>query len=151
MAYLTFSVRDFSDEYGRVQFPITDAAPADTGAEIAGWVTDMAAAIAGVSLGNVARQSVVLYEGGTDERPASALAQREFGLRVFYQTDTSFEKRNLTIPAVDIAALTIAGGSDLADITAGALATLVAEMESQMEVGGETITVTHAQIVGRNS
>lgn len=153
MTAVSFSVRDWSDEYGRVEFPIADQAGTQTVADIDTTIlANLRTAVDGVTLGNIARESVRLLEGGNDARPASALAQREFGLRVFYHLNTSGEKRNLTIPAVDIAALTIAGGGDIVELAdGGPMAALVTEIESLVVVGGEAVTVDRAVIVGRNS
>lgn len=153
MPTVQFSIRDWSDEYSSVAFPIAEPLGTTTYADHeVGPLATFRTAVAGVTLGTIAREWERVYEGGNDQRPASPLAQREFGLRVFYELDTSGEKRNLTIGAVDIAALTVDGGSDLVELAdGGPMAALVSAMESEMEVNGETITVTKAQIVGRNS
>lgn len=153
MPTVQFSIRDWSDEYSSVAFPIAEPIGTTTYADHeAGPLATFRSAVDGVTLGTIAREWERVYEGGNDQRPASALAQREFGLRVFYELDTSGEKRNLTIGAVDIAALQVDGGSDLVELAdGGPMAALVSAMEAEMEVNGETITVTRAQIVGRNS
>lgn len=153
MASITFSVRDWSDEYGRVEFPLADQGGTETIADIdTNLLSEFRTAVEGVSLGQIAREAVRILEGGDDSRPTSSLAQREFGLRVFYETNVSGEKRNLTVPCVDIAALDVAGGSDLVNLEdAGPMAALVTAIEDHLEVAGESVTVTRAQIVGRNS
>lgn len=154
MAAITFSIRDWSDEYGRVQFPFAEPGGIETVADLeANQLATLKSAVEGVSLGQVAREAIRIAEDGAlDTRPASALAQREFGLRVFFELNTSGEKRNLTIPAVDIAALTVAGGSDLVELAdAGVMAALVSAIETYVNINGETVTVTRAMIVGRNS
>lgn len=150
---ISFSIRDWSDEYGRVQFPMADQAGTETVANLdTNQLATFRSAVQGVSLGTVARESVRILEGGNDTRPASALAQREFGLRVFFELNTSGEKRNLTIPAIDIASLTVDGGSDLVELAdAGPMAALVSAIETYVSINGESVTVTRALVVGRNS
>lgn len=154
MPHVSFSVRDWSDEYGRALFPI--AAPPDLttfGDVETSTLADLAAAVAAVSLGEIARQAVTaLDDGGNDVRPASALAQRELGLRIFFHSDGSLEKRNITIPCVDIAVLTIEGGTDLVTLQdAGPMAQMVAAIETYVNFDGSSVTVDRAVIVGRNS
>lgn len=149
---VAFSIRDWSDEYSSVAFPMADQAGTETVANLdTNQLATLRDAVNGVSLGEIAREKVIILQGGNDARPASALAQREFGLRVFMETPSG-EKRNLTIGAVDIASLTVDGGSDLVELAdAGPMAALVSAIETYVEYAGEGVTVTHAQIVGRNS
>lgn len=149
---VAFSIRDWSDEYSSVVFPMATQAGVETVANLdTNQLDTIRSAVQGVSLGTVAREKVIILQGGNDARPGSALAQREHALRVFMETPSG-EKRNLTIAAVDIASLTVDGGSDLVELAdAGAMAALVSAIETYVEYGGESVTVTKAQIVGRNS
>lgn len=153
MARVNISVRDFSDEYGRVTFELAEELGTATVSDIdTNKLTPLSSAVAGVSLGAVARESYTMLEGGNDQRPASQFAQRELGLRIFYHGTTSGEKRNITIPAPDLAALSFPAGGDLADITAAPLSTLVAEIEANVVINGsEAVVVDRAVVVGRNS
>lgn len=157
MAYVTFSVRDYSDEYGKFRCFVAEPAGGDLISTHETKQTALQTAIGNVILGNIAKTTLVINELGTDERPASALAQREFGLRVFFVSDTSAQSGHITIPTIDIASLTVVPGTDLVTLDDGdVMAALVAAMEAAMVYrfangDEETITVTEAVIVGRNS
>lgn len=85
--------------------------------------------------------------------PASNLAQRESGLRVFMADDSNGKKSHFTLPGPDLANLTIPAGGDkvtLAD--ASIMADLVTAIEADCQsVDGNSLTVTRAVIVGRNN
>lgn len=156
MAAYSYSFRDYSDERSSVEIRVEE--PSEIGAD---WETiinaneaNVRAALQGVSLANIASHHVrVSEEAPNDTRPASAFAQRELGLRVFYQDDTNAKKSFITVPAPDMANLTLVEGSDqvtLAD--GGIMAALVSALESYMySPDGNAITVTSARVVGRNS
>lgn len=160
MAQYSYSIRDFSDEYGRVTISVEEPSEAELD-----WETVINAnegtfrtALNGVILGNVARHHVLVSEELVDDsRPASALAQREFAMRVFVSGVTTSEKRNFTIPTVDIGSLTITPGTDLVELAdGGPMAALVTAIESVYFINypdgsDEQVTVDRAVIVGRNS
>lgn len=157
MGWLSFSLRDWSDEYTNVRIEIAEPAGGDLVSTVTAKQTALQSAIEGVTLGTVARKyAAIAYSKTGDVRPASDLAQRENGLRIFFQGDTSGNKGNITIGTVDIASLTVAGGGDevtLAD--GGVMAALVTALEANMVMpygaSTEDITVTSAFLVGRNS
>lgn len=85
--------------------------------------------------------------------PASNLAQRESGLRVFLRDDVTGKKSNFTVPGPDLAALTIPEGTDVVDLAdASVMADLVTAIEANAKSeAGNAISVTQAVIVGRNN
>jgi len=85
--------------------------------------------------------------------PASNLAQRESGMRVFLVDDSNGKKSHFVIPGPDLANLTIPAGGDLVTLAdASIMAALVTALEANLEsVDGNTVTVTRAVIIGRNN
>ena len=85
--------------------------------------------------------------------PASNLAQRESGLRVFMTDDVNGKKSHFTIPGPDLANLTIPAGGDLVTLAdASIMADLVTAIEANVESEDDNaVTVTRAVIIGRNN
>lgn len=148
-----FGVRDYSDEYGQLTFEIADQGGATTVADIdTVLLAGLRSAVDDVTLGNIARESVTILSGGNDANPGNVLAQRELGIRVFMQNDVSQDKFNVTIPCADLASLTIEQGGDIVTLAdGGPMAALVTAIETHARKDGETVTVTKALVVGRNS
>jgi len=149
---VNFSVRDFSDEYSNVQFNIPDV-------DEVNWVqtnTDILAirtALAALTIGNIAREQLVGWsQAVNDTRPSDPYAQRETGLRLFYQDDVSQKKYHITIPAPDLS-LVAQGGSDDVDLTGITVVnTLVTALEGFMKSPeGNDVTFYRGTIVGRRS
>lgn len=111
-------------------------------------------AIIGVSRGELAKENVKLDETVLSGLNAtSEEARRELKLRVNFVGNSGSPETYVTIACPNLPALTQVG-EDEVDITAGtAMPNLVTAMETIMVYPGtdaETITVTSAQIVGRN-
>lgn len=86
-----------------------------------------------------------------DTRPASLLAQRESGLRFFYQDDVNGDKGTLTVAAPDLASLKTPG-TDEADLAAAPIANLITWLEANaLSKGGNAIAINRAVFVGRNN
>lgn len=85
--------------------------------------------------------------------PASNLAQRESGMRVFLVDDVTGKKSSFTLPSPDLANLTIDAGADKVTLADGSImAALVTAIEANVEsVAGNAVTVTRAVVVGRNN
>lgn len=150
-----YSLRDYTGEYSNLDIPVTE--PTEVGAN---WETvinteeaTLRSAIQGVTLANIARHYVRLSEETVnDTQPASAFAQRELGLRIFYHDTTTGEKMNRTIAAPDLASLTLQDGTDLVDLTAEPMASLVSAWETYVESDdGNAVEVDRAVVVGRNN
>lgn len=162
MARMNWKIRDNSDEYAIVNFPVAE--PAAGGADyddIAGNTLgdsyfDLNAAVALVTLGNIAAATFNAVEySHVDSRPASKWAQRELGARVFFHDDTNGKKYHRTIPAVDIDNVFPSGSEegDLTPVTGNvALLALKAAMETHcVTEDGNGVVVDRVILVSRNS
>lgn len=88
---------------------------------------------------------------GSVTLPTDEEAQRELALRIFYHDDTSNKKYHVSIPGPDLAQMAVAG-QDVVDFSAGAMATLLAALESDMlSPEGNAIVVDKGVIVGRRN
>ena len=155
MAKVTFTLRDRSDEKSAVQFPVAE--PAGDGSDYATVLSDIAAietAIGALTLCTIAGEQLTVNENKPDDtRPTSAYAQRELGLRLFWQeTGGNFKKGYLTIAGPDLA-LIETPGSDLVDLSGvTAVNALVALLEANMlSPQGESIEFYKGVIVGRRN
>ena len=153
MALASFTLRDRSDEYSTVQFPVAEP----TAGTFDAWLADMGAietAIGALTLCTIARESEQInYNSPDDTRPSSPYAQREVGLRLFWQeTGGNFRKGHLTIAGPDLA-LIETPGSDLVDLAGvTAVNALVTLLEANMlSPNGENITFYKGVIVGRRN
>lgn len=155
MATVTFTLRDRSDEYSAVAFPIAE--PAGDGSDYATILSDVGAietAIGALTLCTIAKERMSVNESSPDDtRPSSAYAQRELGLRLFWQeTGGNFKKGHLTIAGPDLALIETPGSDDvdLAGITA--VNTLVGLLEANMlSPNGESVEFYRGVIVGRRN
>lgn len=152
MSLVSFSVRDHSDEYSSVGFNITDV-------DETSWVatnTAIAAiqtALAALTTGNIASKTLVAYNTKVDDtRPANPYAQRETGLRLFYQDDVTFKKSHITVPAPDLLVVA-SGGTDEVDLSGVAVVNaVVTALEAIMKSPeGNAVTFYRGLIVGRRS
>jgi len=151
MSKVTFTIRDNSDEYSAVSFPI---APVDE----TSWVAThtkiglLQAALAAATTGNIAARSLQAYREHVDDtNPANPYAQRELGLRLHYLDTVNGKKYKLTIPAPD---LLIMGeeGSDKIDLAGSLADPIVAAMEALMESPyGNPVKIYKGVIVGRRN
>ena len=150
-----FGYRDHSNELSNVAlfFDNMDAGGANYDAVVASIVA-VEAELDTISLCDQAgygyRDSI---GGDAGTIPASNLAQRESGLRVFLADDTTGDKSHFTIPGPDLANLTIPAGGDLVTLADGSImADLVTAVEANCQsVLGNAVTVTRAVLVGRNN
>ena len=149
---VNFTIRDFSDELSGVQFNIDDV-------DETSWVatqTQIAAvqsALAALTIGTIARRSLVAENVAVnDVRPVNPFAQRETGLRLFYQ-DTNNQKRyHLTIPCPDLL-LVGSGGTDDVDLSGVSVVNaIVNALEIFMRSpDGGPVNFYRGTIVGRRS
>lgn len=151
MGLLTATFRDNSDELSRVSVRVDDLTGPDVWTVATGLGSGLESVLEGLSIATLVS---INYTQGTvaedDTRPASLLAQRESGLRFFYQ-DTEGEKGNITVAAPDLANLKTPG-TDEADLTITEIAAMVTWLEANaLSKGGNAITVNKAVFVGRNN
>lgn len=150
-----FGRRDHSNELSQIQlyFPTIAAGGANFDAVIAN-ITSVFDEIEVVSLcdnSGYGFRDVIVADPSTI--PASNLAQRETGLRVFLTDDSNGKKSHFTLPGPDLANLTIPAGGDLVTLAdASIMADLVTAIEADAKSeDGNAVTVTRAVIVGRNN
>lgn len=160
-AIVSVKVKDYSGEISYVRFPVSEmqAATAWSAAVVIGAA--LRAQVDALSLGTTVNWTWSQDAETPDEDlPASALAQREDGFRVFYHGETTGKKAHLTIPARDISAVTMIPATDLVDLTTGAGAAFVTVFEANVtlpipsEVTGywnDATIVDRIQVVGRNN
>lgn len=150
-----FGLRDHSNELSTVGlfFDNMDAGGANYDAVVAS-ISSINTELLAVSLcdqsGYGYRDSIGADAGTI---PASNLAQRESGLRVFMVDDSTGAKSHFTVPGPDLVNLTIAAGSDVVTLAdGGIMASLVTDIEAECQsIDGNSITVVRAVIVGRNN
>ena len=149
---VAFSVRDRSDEYSYVQFNIEDI-------DETSWVatnTQIAAvqaALAALTTGSIARRSLTAFNEPVDDtRPANPYAQRELGLRLFYQDTVSQKKYHLTIPCPDLLVVG-SGGTDEVDLSGvSVINAIVNALEAFMvSPEGGPVNFYRGVIVGRRN
>jgi len=150
-----FGTRDHSNELSQIQlhFDNIDAGGANFDAVIAS-ITAVFNQFEIVGLCDSAGygfRDVIVADPSTI--PASNLAQRESGLRVFLTDDTTGAKSSFTLAGPDMANLTIPAGGDLVTLADGSImAAMVTALEANLQsVAGNSVTVTRAVIVGRNN
>lgn len=148
---VTFQIRDHSDEYSGVTFPIP---PVDetNWAAVDAQIATLQAAVAAATTGNIARRSLNAYNVHVDDtRPANPYAQREIGLRLFYLDTVNGKKYHLTIPAPDLIVMG-QGGTDEIDLTGSLADPIVAAMQALMESpDGNPVQVYRGLVVGRRN
>lgn len=155
MAQFNVTFRDYSDELSTVAFPVAE--PAGDGSDYASILSDMAdiiTALNALSIGNIIRHSLtVAYTETGDGRPSNNYAQRESGLRLFWEESVSpFAKGYLTVPMPDLTLVATAGTDevDIAGVTV--VNALVALLEANMESpSGNAIEFYRGVIVGRRN
>lgn len=149
---VNFTIRDFSDELSSVGFNIDDIDETSwvaTNTQIAALQT----ALAALTTGTIARRTVVASnEAINDVRPINPYAQRELGLRLFYQDTVSQKRYHLTIPAPDLV-LVGSGGTDEVDLSGVAVVNAVVNaLEPFMRSPeGNAVNFYRGVIVGRRS
>jgi hypothetical protein len=155
MADAIYTLRDRSDEYSAVSFPIAE--PAGDGSDYAASLASLAAiqaAIGALSLCTIARKAIRVQQSTVDDtRPTSAYAQRELGLRLFWQeTGGNFVKGYLTIAGPDLALIETPGSDEVDLVGVTAVNTLVAALEAFMQSpNGEGVEFYKGVIVGRRN
>lgn len=149
---VNFTVRDFSDELSGVQFNISDV-------DETNWIATQAqiaavqAALAALTIGTIARRAVVAENVPVnDVRPVNPFAQREIGLRLFYQDTNSQKRYHLTIPAPDLVLVGSSGTDDVDLSGVSVVNTIVNALETFMRSPeGGPVNFYRGTIVGRRS
>jgi hypothetical protein len=153
MALATIQYLDYSGERSSVSFNVEDPTGAayDWDALVAtvDGIGDLIDAICLCTRGNDSLRSVV--QVGSVAIPADEEAQRELGLRIFYQDTTTQKKYHFTIPGPALA-LMVQPGFDQVDWQGAEMAALEAGLESDMlSPDGNAIQLINGFIVGRRN
>lgn len=158
MANFNVTFRDHSDELSTVSLPIAE--PAGDGSDYASILADMGdiiTALNALSIGSIIRHSLTVAQTETgDGRPSNEYAQRESGLRLFWEADpataTNYAKGHVTIPMPDLN-LVASPGTDLVDISGVTVVNaLIALLEANMQTPfGEDLEFYRGVIVGRRN
>ncbi len=150
-AFVRYTIRDHSDEYSTVSFPIGEVTEINWVA-IDAAAAILQAAVAAATTGNIATRSMLAYSKHVDDtRPANPYAQREIGLRLFYLDTVNGKKYHLTIPCPDLLVMG-QGGTDEIDLTGSLADPIVAAMQVIMQsVDGNPVQVYRGVIVGRRN
>lgn len=152
MAYLTVSIRDFSDEITtfRVRFP--DLTSLNVFSLALDESSDLEGTLAGAILGTIV--SITFSQEtvtNADERPASGEAQREKGLRLVMVDTVTGDRSGITIGTADFGALA-QPGTDLVPLDHAEVSPIVEWLEANTESkAGNPVVVESAKLVGRSS
>lgn len=141
---------DYDGEPTRFRFFIATITGANHDAQLAN-VQEVQDAVNGVSLATFNGKKVATVDISASGSAATKAAQREIKWRVRYVDNTDpIGDGSFEIGAADTDLLG-AGGSGLMDVSAGAGATLVTELEENLVSRlGNAITVQEIKLVGRN-
>lgn len=155
-AYL--SVRDYAAEPANaelsgVAIPSYQIDAANLATWLTGWGS-LKTALDAIILGVQASEKVTIYDTVLSSAvPTSPFAQRELKILVRYQGDTTGRKRSFEIPTPDLAALTLTGKDNVVLADGGVMAAFVTAWEDVARMPDddtETVTITGAEVVGRN-
>lgn len=149
----SLSLMDYSGEKSVVQW----SGPEITGVafDVTTWKSEMDAIVDAIMDLTDCTRGKEGFSGvaasGSESLPAVATAQREVGMRIFYQDDVTGKKYHLTIPGPQVADYPDAG-SDEIDLADTDLASFVSSFETNAESeAGNAVTVYAARLVGRRN
>lgn len=149
----SLSLMDYSGEKSVVQW----SGPEITGAafDVTSWKAAQAVIVTAIMALTDCIQGKTLLSSvagsGSEALPAIATAQREVGLRIFYQDDVTGKKYHLTIPGPQVEDYPDAG-SDEIDLTSTDIASFISDFETNAESEvGNAVTVYAARLVGRRN
>lgn len=153
MSKVVFSYRDYSAETSRTGVHMEDpSGGAYDWASLAAAIDTVNDAIEGVSKCVRGPESItVTLATGSSATPTDSEAQRENGLRVFYQDQVNGRKGNFTIPGPDKSLMGIQG-TDLVDWTGAEMAALESAIETHcLSRDGNAIQILYGKLIGRNN
>ena len=152
MSLVTFSIRDHSDEYSPVALHIPDVDETSWLATDAS-ILAIQTALGALTMGNIATRNLNAYKVMVDDtRPSDAAAQRELGLRLFYQDDVNGKKFHVTIPCPDVDLIAEPGSNEVDLSGVSVVNTFVTAIEALMvSPYGNSVTFNKGLIVGRKN
>ena len=152
MAVVTYTIRDRSDEYSSVAINF-ESEDTDTIADLETTALAMRALIAPLVTGNIAKQTITASQVVVEDvRPANPYAQRELGLRLFYQDEVNSKKYHITLPCPDLLVVA-SGGTDEVDLSGIAVVNAFVQALEQFmrSPEGNEVQVYKGVIVGRRN
>lgn len=152
-AYLTAIVRDHGQEKSVMRLPVQTQGGTVTITDITSFATTLESAIEGMSLGNLLKVTFSQdFIVNADAPAASPYAQRELGIRFFFQDDVTFDKGYITVPCPDLANITLNADGDTCDLADAEVAAMVTWIETNLQINsGNAVSVDRAVLIGRNS
>lgn len=154
MGTVNIRIRDYDKEGSGFSL----ATPAITSVNINDYVTPatgsidvLVAALNALVIGTIEKATLVAYEDVVATAlPLDPFAQRETKALVGYHDSVTGNRYTFTIPCIDLALLSATRTGEF-DITTGAWATLVTELETNyVSPDGNLMIVDYAKHVGRN-
>lgn len=147
------SYLDYSGERSSANW--TAPEPSGAAFDVEAWenlADDIADAIDAITLGTRGRRGVAYeVESGSSVLPTDKNAQREMGLRIFFQDDTTGDKYSIVLPCPDFDLLA-SPNTDNVDLTITEMATFVTAFEAgAVSKALNSVTVTGAKLVGRRA
>ena len=140
-------------ERTRMQFYFADVTAANFDATfgVAGKLNGVRTALNAVTLLNeVTVQGTVVAHSAAATSPNNALAQREYGVRLYMVDNVKGKVSHTFIPGIPAALLPASG--DLIDLTVSEWAALKNQIESScVSADGNAITVTKGVVTGRRN
>ena len=157
MANYTMTFLDYSGEPSvvRLASPEPAAGGADYDAVVTTGKGNIETVLEAISLCRIWKSAVNVDEDDNGRIvPASPVAQRESGIRVFYEDDVLNKRHHFTIPGPDLTITDLVEPNTdkiLLDANAEMINLVIAVEAECLSPAGNSITVTEARIVGRNS
>lgn len=148
-SYVSWLIRDASNEYSPFKVPINNLTGANYAANV-GLVTALQNALIAIILGNVATRSIAAEQTDiNDAGVANQFAQREMKALVSYRGSTSNVLMRAEIPTPDLDKLI--DGTELFDLADTDIAAFVTAFEAIVQRNGtEAVTVEEIRFVARN-
>src|SRR3990172_6277192 len=148
-ALVSFTFIDRGGEQASVTIPVEDPGAITGVGSIEEHLSEFAASLGALSLGDIRRQSGTINITKTTTQPSDPEAQREKGLRIVMVGDDSGRVFTLTVPVADFSVLTFpnANTDEVVLADAGPVAALIVDLEARyMPPWGtgtyENVTVT---------
>lgn len=115
-------------------------------------VGDLRLAVAGLTLGNFVRHSVIVYSDIVPlAAPANPLAQRELRYRFGLLDASTFQRYSFEVPCPDLT-IGLVANTDEVDLTDPTIAALVTILENDINSpDGNGYIVEYCRLVGRNA
>lgn len=154
----TVQIRDYAVaaedcELSPVNVPSYQVDAANFATWLTGW-GDLKTALDAITIGVQASEIVSLYNTTISAAvPTSPFAQRELKLLVRYVGDSTGRKRSFEVPCPDLANLTLTGKDKVVLADGGIMAAFITAWEAIARMpddDAETVTITGAEVVGRN-